>query len=506
MREPIKIVDLFSGPGGLSEGFASCKDLDGNRVYSIRISVEKEKAAHRTLQLRAFLRQFEQFPAEYYRWITNGGSEPSWQDLYPEQWHVAINEAVCKELGTPEATKILSEAIRQVNSNSCGRTVLIGGPPCQAYSLVGRSRNAGKKDYVPALDHRNFLYREYCRVLAELAPSVFIMENVKGMLSSSVGGLAIFGQVVQDLEKAGPGYRLFALAGDQDTKITPRHFLVQAEEFGVPQARHRVIIVGIRDDIAARLPTSFSPRLTRANRAVSFADLIRNMPMLRSGLSKNDSPSAWGEAMAMAISKLQFTRENYSGCNFDLFQKALHEVNTNLQASISNKRFSRAPAPLSSDIPFKLREFISDNRLETLHGHETRGHMSSDLARYLFASCFAMAEGVSPKAAKFPGSIAPEHANWSSGKFEDRFRVQRWNHPSSTVTSHISKDGHYFIHPDPAQCRSLTVREAARLQTFPDNYIFLGTRTEQYTQVGNAVPPFLALQIAEAVLPIFDYA
>jgi len=125
--------------------------------------------------------------------------------------------------------------------------------------------------------------------------------------------------------------------------------------------------------------------------------------------------------------------------------------------------------------------------------------MPSDLARYFFCSAYALANGRSPKADEFPSELAPAHKNWASGKFTDRFRVQTWEGPSTTIVSHISKDGHYFIHPDPTQCRSLTVREAARLQTFPDNYIFLGNRTEQFVQVGNAVPPFLAMQIGEAL-------
>ena len=121
--------------------------------------------------------------------------------------------------------------------------------------------------------------------------------------------------------------------------------------------------------------------------------------------------------------------------------------------------------------------------------------MPSDLGRYLFCALFAETLGRAPRSSEFPSELAPSHRNWASGKYADRFRVQTWDNPSSTVTCHIAKDGHSYIHPDPMQCRSLTVREAARLQTFPDNYFFRGGRTQQYTQVGKAVPPLMALQI-----------
>lgn len=153
-------------------------------------------------------------------------------------------------------------------------------------------------------------------------------------------------------------------------------------------------------------------------------------------------------------------------------------------------------------------DWYEDERIGGFCNHGTRSHMRGDLHRYLFAAAYAACRGESPQLDCFPRKLLPAHRNVNdaleTGKFADRFRVQVASKCSTTITSHISKDGHYYIHYDPQQCRSLTVREAARLQTFPDNYFFEGGRTSQYVQVGNAVPPLLARQIARSVAALLS--
>ena len=153
-------------------------------------------------------------------------------------------------------------------------------------------------------------------------------------------------------------------------------------------------------------------------------------------------------------------------------------------------------------------DWYCDGSIGGVCNHASRPHMHSDLYRYLFVASYARAFGRSPELRDFPPALLPKHKNVLDKEkqeyFDDRFRVQLIDKPATTITSHIAKDGHYYIHYDQTQCRSLTVREAARLQTFPDNYLFCGTRTEQYVQVGNAVPPLLAIQIAELVAHVLQ--
>lgn len=498
MNGIFKTVDLFAGPGGLAEGFSTIRQTDGRRVFDLVLSVEKEPSAFATLRLRAFTRQFDQLPSTYYDYITGKTSKEELISRHPAEWAEAVRETAMLELGTEDAGNFLNPLLDDMREKAGAGTILIGGPPCQAYSLVGRARNRGISGYDAASDHRHFLYREYIRIVNRLQPIAFVMENVKGMLSAKINGVSLIEQIMADLQAAGgesDSYILVPLVED-DRGGTSAH-VVRSEEFGIPQCRHRVIFLGIRKDIYQlhQQTSGDVPKLPRSPARTTVEAVLHGMPPLRSGLSKSpDTPEAWREAVVEAF------RTASSACSSD--GTSLSEVARKLTAYAMHirdqvelpPRSSRIGAPITDN---RLSDWLVDGRLRALPNHESRGHMATDLARYAFAAAFAEIFDRSPKANEFPKALAPDHRNWESGKFADRFRVQSWKAPSSTVTSHISKDGHYFIHPDPAQCRSLTVREAARLQTFPDNYFFEGNRTQQYVQVGNAVPPLLARQIAE---------
>lgn len=506
---PIAVIDLFAGPGGLAEGFSQVRRLDGSRAYKVVLSVEKEESAHRTLRLRAFLRQFgDAFPQEYYDWIRDGGAQPDWTTLYPGQWAAADHEALCLALGEPECDAILLPRLDAIRKEHGDSVVVIGGPPCQAYSLVGRARNAGRADYVFEQDQRHELYKAYVAVLARVKPIAFVMENVKGMLSTRAHGDPLFARVLHDLRTACGGeddYELVPLSPGRSLPGMPEpaDFIVRAERHGIPQARHRVIITGIRRDVADKAGPDLAARLRLPEtEAATVRDVLGDMPPLRSGLSREpDSDGSWTGAVLEALEQLKHLALPGPSSRSTAFEARRAAVALQLRSrNNALPRHNASTAGFPGACPQALRAWLQDPRLERLSGHETRAHIRADLARYVFAALFAGATGRSPKAEDFPAILAPRHDNWTSGKFADRFKVQTWDRPSSTVTSHIAKDGHYYIHPDAAQCRSLTVREAARLQTFPDNYVFLGNRTQQYNQVGNAVSPIFAFAIGLRLL------
>ncbi len=466
---PIPVVDLFAGPGGLGEGFSRVK-FRGRYVFKTVVSIEKDPYAHMTLSLRAFYRHFvlkgRELPVEYWnvlRSISRPDKERAWAALKKHAaWNQVKREALCLELGKHnyqirrKITKALG--IRKGQKNY-PRFVLIGGPPCQAYSLVGRSRmqnHDGKKE-----DARHFLYKEYLAIIRKYKPTIFVMENVKGLNTALVDGKPIMPEIIRDLQSA--GYELSSLVDRRDdAPAAERDYLIRSERYGIPQTRHRVIIVGRKagariGDIGSLIPQ---------DEVVSVRSVIGTLPKL-AGLN-SEEPRPIGD---MEKTGAQFLEKN-------------------------TRRRGMPPA---------LAKFIkplASSFVNVILNHEARSHMPSDLARYRWWAKRAKKLRRSPTVDEIPARdrkrLLPKHANLVAGRvdtFVDRFKVQVAGKPSGTITSHISKDGHYYIHYDPAQARSFSVREAARIQTFPDDYFFMGNRTQQYHQVGNAVPPYLAYQI-----------
>ena len=506
MKYPV--VDVFAGPGGLGEGFASMDEATGTPRFESVLSIEKDQFSFKTLHLRHFLRTFPsgELPDDYYRYLKGGITLEELYQQFPGNCEHADRTALQISLGPENHEKVQS----LIDDGLAGKTrwVLVGGPPCQAYSLVGRSRMGRAPGFEK--DIRHFLYREYLRIIIDHAPPVFVMENVKGLLSARVDGESVIDRILTDLKNPkealengsnGLSYNLYSLVEQElpGAETDPRLFVVRSEEFGVPQARHRIFIVGVRSDIG------ITPGKLKAHVSPTLKEVIGDLPAIRSGVSKGvDSHTVWRNA----ISELdpEFVRNELNGCEYadDLCKRITFDLDS-ISSGLERRSTQYPPRP---DFQYDVFDTIHDPNLDVLDGHEARSHMPSDLRRYVFAASFAAVARRSPKLADFPVSLLPDHKNIGLGRqgkmFSDRFRVQLPDRPSTTVTSHISKDGHYFIHYDPGQCRSLTVREVARLQTFPDNYKFEGPRTAQYHQVGNAVPPYLARQIAEIIAEILD--
>lgn len=511
MSNRIQVIDLFAGAGGLSEGFATFrpkKHAEGSG-FEVSIAAEMNCEAHASLQLRAFYRRLverEGGRSRTYRAFLRACATS--ENLDPETffsatghkrlWAEASRETPRLTLGQPSDDRLLTARARLAARKDQG-LVIVGGPPCQAYSLVGRSRKANVPSFRERGDDRTFLYREYVKLIASCSPDVFVMENVRGLLSSKVGGRRLMDEILQQLSRPSENAARRSKRGGPEYVIVPVHvprgqvrdpnrarenpseFLVKCEEHGIAQARHRVLIMGVRADhwAKARHTPGFALR-----EAPSFTAIAGNLPRLRSGLSRGkDDADRW--LAAVETQRMEVLR------------------------AVRRHRGLRSDGAITSilkDLAFESlpRDAASSNQKYPLLHHGTRTHMPSDLGRYVFCAAYARARGVSPRSSDFPSELAPKHRNWDTGKFADRFKVQVEGRPAATVTCHLAKDGHAFIHPDPAQARSLTVREAARLQTFPDDYFFVGSRTAKFNQVGNAVPPALARQVAGVVWGILN--
>ena len=539
----IPIIDIFAGPGGLGEGFSSLLDENRDRVFRIKLSVEKDIYAHQTLKLRSFFRQFnpDNIPEDYYDFVRSKITIDELYKRHPIEAGLADEETCCGTLGEPDeddTNALTNEDVDNKIMNALNGNVnwlLIGGPPCQAYSLVGRSRRR-ERVLDEVKDKRVGLYKEYLRIIAVHQPAVFVMENVKGLLSAQTKTeSSFFTKIMEDLSDPVAAcnaegviddeniiqrhYKIYSLtkfpenfAPNGSPIFKPTDFIIKSEEYGVPQKRHRVILLGVREDIP--VPDD----ILQKKKEISLSSVIGRLPEVRSGVTREFTHSATETDKDGNPKKKRYYRKlNDSfglwSCYIEKFNDEVNKIlNTQEQAidfpDTSGSEFlPEENHDLEDTHP--LSDWYPDDNLKGILHHVSRKHLLQDIKRYLFASRYAELYGNFPRLEDFKNAgegLMPDHENAGSGKFTDRFRVQLPNIPATTITSHISKDGHYFIHYDPKQSRSFTVREAARVQTFPDNYYFCGGRTQQFHQVGNAVPPYLAYQIAQIVKNIIPNA
>ena len=409
-------IDLFAGAGGLSEGFRRAG-------YKPLAHVESDKAACFTLKTRlAYHYLKENNKVELYINYLKGIIDR--ETLYSSVPEELLSTVINKSIGT-ENRFIFSEIKRLKGERNID--IIVGGPPCQAYSLVGRARDQnGMKG-----DKRNYLYIQYHKFLKKYSPKIFLFENVPGILSANKG--QYYTKMFQLFEKE--GYII-------------KHFKLEANNFGVLQNRKRILIIGYRKELNIKLPDfeNFSSGISSIVESI-FSDL----PKLNAGEGNEKYLS-------------------YSGKLNNWLEIAQIRKNNNI-----------------------------------LTQHITRPHTSQDKEIYKIA-----VEKWNNKKERLDYNDLPErlktHQNRHS--FFDRFKVVASDMPySHTVVAHITKDGHYYIHPDINQNRSLSVREAARLQSFPDDFYFEGVkeyqnRTAAFKQIGNAVPPLMAYFIANNLLEI----
>ena len=404
-------IDLFAGAGGLSEGFISCG-------FNPIAHVEMNSFAAQTLETRSafyYLKKLDQLNL-YYDYIAGNINRDVFIGHIPK--HI-VQTVMCQTMSDktlPQIFRTIDGILRLRNINKVD--VIVGGPPCQAYSLVGRAQS-GHMDIPMEQDPRNELYKLYGRFLTHYQPRMFVFENVKGIESANDG------KTWKNLQKylRRVGY-----------EIEPH--TQNASDFGVLQTRKRVIIVGWLKGSGLSYPEF---PLTKFDATVNdlFVDLPKLTPNQASFVYGNTAPS-------------QYVRDNGIRTQNDVL--TLHRSRPNIERDIEIYR--------------RAIELWND-------GHKRLNY--NDLPEEL-----------------------KTHRNRDS--FVDRFKVVEGDESCChTVLAHLAKDGHYFIHPDIEQHRSITVREAARIQSFPDSYFFEGPRTAQFIQIGNAVPPMMAKGIAKGI-------
>lgn len=409
----MNFIDLFAGAGGLSEGFI-------RQGFEPVAHIEMNLYASQTLKTRAVYHHLEQNGkhALYNSYLKNEITRDElFESVDPKILSTVINREISSN-SVDEIFQAIDENLR--NQGASEVDVLIGGPPCQAYSLVGRARDPYNKENDP----RNYLYKQYALFLEKYKPKVFVFENVPGILNAGKGKLFVDIQKIMDEA----GYIIEAQ-------------ILDAEMFGVLQKRHRVILIGW-----IKGTHLFYPYFNKINHNYIVSDLLDDLPPLYPGETKdfiyNKSPSDY------------------------------------------------------------LRNFGIRTENNILVQHITRVHNEHDREIYRLAIEKWNKE---KKRLKYTDIPEKDRTHNNITAFLDRFKVVAGDLGySHTMVAHIAKDGHYYIHPDIKQLRSLSVREAARIQSFPDNFFFEGPRTSIFTQIGNAVPPLMAEGIAERIKQMLE--
>lgn len=401
-------IDVFAGAGGLAEGFT-------RNGFKPVAHIEMNKDACDTLVTRSsyyYLKSKNKLDI-YRKYLKKEINRQEFLSYIPND----ILKTIINETITEENIESVFDRIRN-NFEHRGDTidVLVGGPPCQAYSLVGRAVSGSRI----SSDPRNFLYKLYIRFLKEFKPKVFVFENVQGLLSANSG--LYLSSLKDSIRKAGYVMSIKVLT---------------ASDYGVLQNRKRIIIIGIRNDL--KQESLYPEKVSFANKYY-VRDVLSDLP----SLAASESGSAY----------------------------------------------------LTKPTEYCLKTGIRDNN-DILTWHTKRYINAHDQFIYKLAI-----DNWNTKQKRIKYTDVPEelrtHKNQKA--FLDRFKVVASNmHESQTILAHLSKDGHYFIHPDLEQCRSISVREAARLQSFPDSYYFEGSRGAAFTQIGNAVPPLMSSEIAKTI-------
>lgn len=438
----MNVIDLFSGGGGLTEGFA-------REGYKIIAHVEKDRWACETLKTRIifyFLKSKNKLNI-YNEYIKKAGNYKNIDEnrkfiyeKYPDLKERLDYEVLNYTFGNKNEDSSVTELMDIINSieksmrynNINDIDLIIGGPPCQAYSTVGRGVMREKAES----DKRNYLFRYYKDIVAHFKPKMFVFENVPGIITAKDG--EILKTINTEFNEI--GYTL--LSGESNNT---RENIINCSTLNIPQSRKRVILFGFKSELKLNYPNIKEYKYNFDNITTKAA--IGDLPKRMAGEGK------YGEIL-----------EYPEDINLSMYQKFMRE----------------------------------DSFAVTLH--QTRTHNNRDLENY-YDAILARSNGKKLVYTDFPEERRT-HKNYKS--FIDRYNVHWWDNIPHTILAHLAKDGHYNIHPDIEQCRSLTVREAARIQTFPDNYFFEGPRTATYTQIGNAVPPLLSNIIAKEIKRILS--